>query len=269
MTESVVPAPDEHLTDGWEPDLPAQDTLVRQAVLAHASWPVAVAISSGRPWHRDEHWSGAWLGDRGAFTNMVMPTCPPKDPAALVAAFNALVPPYASYVLFDAWRTDLSAYGLTLIGHPPVMVRFAGPAPTSHPAAAEVREVFTADELAIAERIVVDGYPLPDVQPMSRGDVFGLTILEGQTRIWLGYLEGEPVAVAVAHHDSGVTLVQYVATLPAARGRGLGSAVTWAATLSEPDAPAMLVASDDGRGVYEQMGYHALERWSCWIRPAG
>ncbi len=266
MTESIVPAPDEHLIDGWEPDLPAGDSLVRQAVLAHASWPIAVAISSGRPWHRDDDWSGAWLGDRGAFTNMVIPTRPPRDPAALVAGFNALVPSHAAYVLFDAWRTDLSSYGLTLIGHPPVMVRFPGPRSEGSGPAVDVREVATTDELGIAERIVVEGYPLPDLQPLSRGDVFGLTILEGPTRIWLGYLDDAPVSVAVAHHHSGVVLVQYVATLPVARGRGLGAAVTWAATLSEPDAPAMLVASDDGRPVYERMGYHALERWSAWLR---
>ncbi|MGA9346961.1 MAG: hypothetical protein WBV37_17810 [Nocardioidaceae bacterium] len=268
MSDSILPASDEHLTDGWEPDLPATDSLVRQAVLAHASWPIAVAISSGRPWHRDDDWSGAWLGDRGEFTNMVMPTRPPRDPGALVAGFNALVPAHASYVLFDAWQTDLSPYGLRLLGHPPVMVRFPGPPPATSGRAADVREVITADELATAERIVVEGYPLPDVQPLSRGDVFGTTILEGPTRLWLGFLDDEPVSVAVAHHDSGVVLVQYVATLPQARGRGLGAAVTWAATLSEPESPAMLVASDDGRPVYERMGYHAIERWSAWLRLA-
>ncbi len=266
MAESVVPAPGTHLTDGWEPDLAADDTLVRQAVLAHASWPVAVAVSSGRPWHQDADWSGAWLGDRGTFTNMVMPTRPPEDPASLVAAFNDLVPSHASYVLFDAWRTDLAGCGLTLIGHPPIMVRFPGSSGAPGGGAVDVREVVTADDVAVAERIVVEGYPLPEMQPLSRGDVFGLTILEGPTRIWLGYLDDEPVAVSVAHHHAGVTLVQYVATLPVARGRGLGAAVTWAATVAEPDVPAMLVASDDGRPVYARMGYHALMRWSAWVR---
>ena len=47
----------------------------------------------------------------------------------------------------------------------------------------------------------------------------------------------------------------YVAALPAARGRGVGAAVTWAATLCQPELPAVLVASDDGRPVYERMGY--------------
>jgi hypothetical protein len=63
--------------------------------------------------------------------------------------------------------------------------------------------------------------------------------------------------------------VEYVAALPAARGQGAASAATWAATLSEPDLPAVLVASDDGRPLYERMGYVAIERWTVWVRPGG
>ena len=45
--------------------------------------------------------------------------------------------------------------------------------------------------------------------------------------------------------------------------------MTWAATLSQPDRPAVLIASDDGRPVYERMGYVAIERWTAWLRPPG
>jgi hypothetical protein len=51
-----------------------------------------------------------------------------------------------------------------------------------------------------------------------------------------------------------MTLVEYVAALPAARG--------------SPETPAALVASDDGRPTYERMGYVAIERWTAWLRPA-
>jgi predicted GNAT family acetyltransferase len=81
---------------------------------------------------------------------------------------------------------------------------------------------------------------------------------------WSG---GEPAAVATAHHHAGVTLIEAVATLPAARGRGAGAAVTWAATLSDPTRSAVLIASDDGRPIYERMGYRAIERWTVWLRP--
>lgn len=74
------------------------------------------------------------------------------------------------------------------------------------------------------------------------------------------------MAAALSH--AGLTLVEYVAVLPQGRGQGAGAAVTWAATLSEPEQPAVLIASDDGRPVYERMGYRAIERWTAWLRPA-
>lgn len=266
MSDALVPDPGEHLTDGWEPDLAADDTLVRQAVRVHASWPVALASSSGRPWHRDENWAGAWIGDRGAFTNFVVPTRPPKDPDALTDDVSVLIPPHVPYALVDAWQTNYSDAGLTLIGHPPLMVRFPAPGPATLPPGVEVREVQDGEALARAESILVEGYPMPDLQPLTPGDFFGPSILDGPTRVWIGYVDGSPAAVAAAHHASGVTLVEFVAALPAARGRGAGGAVTWAATLSEPGAPALLVASDEGRPVYTRMGYHAIERWSAWLR---
>ncbi|MEQ7009927.1 GNAT family N-acetyltransferase [Actinopolymorpha sp. B17G11] len=89
------------------------------------------------------------------------------------------------------------------------------------------------------------------------------------TRVWLATVDGEPAAVAAAHQHAGVTMVEYVATLPRARGRGAAAAVTWAASLCEPTQPAVLLASDDGRPVYERMGYLAIERWTAWLHPGG
>ena len=126
-------------------------------------------------------------------------------------------------------------------------------------------EVHAAATLAVAERVLIGGYPMPGADP---GNVLRSGLLNGATREWLGYVDGEPASVAAARQAAGATLVEYVATLPAARGRGAGAAVTWAATLADPDRPAVLIASDDGRPAYERMGYVALERWTAWLRPA-
>jgi GNAT superfamily N-acetyltransferase len=268
MTDSVVPDPEEHLADGWEPETPADDTLIRQAVEVHASWPVAVAASTGRPARRTDDWAAAWIGDRGALTNVGVVTRPMTDPSAVIAGIGEVIPAHVPFLLVDPWPGELAAHGLTSIGHPPLMVRFPGPGPDTTPTGVEVREVADAASLALAERILVEGYPMPEMQPLSPGDLFGPGLLDGTTQVWLGYVDGEPMSVAAAHHTANATLVEYVATLPAARGRGAGSAVTWAATLSQPDASAMLLASDDGRPVYERMGYQALIRWSAWLRPA-
>jgi hypothetical protein len=53
--------------------------------------------------------------------------------------------------------------------------------------------------------------------------------------------------------------------LESARGKGFGAAITWAATLADSTMPAMLVASDLGRPVYERMGYVVLDRWTFLV----
>ena len=268
MTESILPAEGEHLTNGWEPDLPPEDTMKRRAVLVHASMPVARAASLDRPWRRTDRWAGARIADGGgALVNPVVLTQPVSDDGAagLVAEVGELIPPDTSYFLLSPWSTpDLAPHGLALLGHPPLMLRLPAPAPRPVPRDVEVREVLDADGLAVAERILIDGYPMPGATP---GSVLAPGLLGGPTRVWVGYVEGEPASVAEAHVAAGATLVEYVAALRAARGRGAGAAVTWAATLAEPDLPAVLIASDDGRPTYERMGYLALERWTAWLRP--
>jgi predicted GNAT family acetyltransferase len=74
------------------------------------------------------------------------------------------------------------------------------------------------------------------------------------------------VSVAAAHVGEAVVNVEWVATLPDARGKGYGAAVTWAATLARPSLPAVLISSDDGRTVYERMGYLPIVRFTLWFR---
>lgn len=271
MATSLLPSEGEHLSTGWESDLPPGDTLVRQAVLAHASWATTLARNVGRPWRTTATWAAGRVGDRGAMTNWVVLTRPLHDPTTVLAEVAELLPIDVPYLLVSAWPTaDLRVYDLALVGHPPLMVHF--PTATAGTAVGpatdlDVREVRDDSELELAEQVLVEAYPLPEMQPLHPGDLYGPGLLDSSTRVWLAWDGDTPVATATAHAHAGVVLVESVATLAQARGLGGGAAVTWAATRADPDAPALLIASDEGRPVYERLGYRALERWTVWLQP--
>ena len=92
------------------------------------------------------------------------------------------------------------------------------------------------------------------------------SLLGGPHRFWLGYRDGELAAVSAAYLGHGVVDVEMVATLEGHRGHGIGEAVTWAATLADPERPAVLIASDLGRPIYQRMGYLPIARWTLWYR---
>jgi hypothetical protein len=264
---SMLPDEDEHLTTGWEPDLDPADSIVRRAVLAHASWAVAQASNIGRPWQDGPRWAGGHAGDRGAMTNWVVVKQPLLNLGQVIEEVNALLPSDVPYLLVSPWPTpDLTPHGLGLVGHPPLMFRAASPASESPPAGLELRWVGDAAALADAERVLVDGYPLPELQPFTPGTLYAPPLLQTPTRVVVAYDDGVPIATATAHSAAGITLVEGVAVMPSGRGKGAGAAVTAAATTAFPAQPAVLIASDDGQPVYERLGYLRLERWTAWIR---
>ncbi len=267
MASSILPPEGESLATGWEPDLPPTDSLVRQAVLAHASWATDTARRAGKPWYDGDAWAGGFLGDRGTLTNLVVQK-QPMDPAEVIAGVVRHLPNNVPYLFLSPWPTrDLREHGLALAGHPPLMLRF--PDATTIPPVTdlEIREVTDEASLADAERVLIEGYPLPELQPFQPGAIYDATFLGGPSTVWVGYDDAVPLATATAHHAAGLTIVENVAVMPAARGRSAGAALTWTATTHHPTHPAALIASDAGQPTYSRLTYHPLERWTLWLRP--
>ena len=129
----------------------------------------------------------------------------------------------------------------------------------------EIREVTTGDELREWERTLIQGYPVPDMDAAAVPTLFPASYLGGASHAFLGLVDGVPVATASSHVAAGVNHVEFVATVAAHRGRGIGAALTWAAGRADPALPAVLISSDHGRGVYQALGYLPVVRWTLWL----
>jgi hypothetical protein len=265
---SMLPDEGEYLTTGWEPELEPADSLVRQAVLAHVSWARVIATAA-RGSAVDQPGWGAGRTNRGSpMLNWVVIKRPPTDFAAVLAEVAAWMADGGPYLVVCPFPTpDLSEFGVALLGHPPLMLRPTGDARAPE-TPLDVRRAASAEECAAAERVLIEGYPLPELDQLPPGDFYRRELLEGSTQVFVAYDGPTAVATAAAHSAAGITVVENVAALSAARGRGAGAAVTWAATRAWPDQPAMLIASDDGQPVYERLGYLRLVRWTVWMHPS-
>lgn len=98
----------------------------------------------------------------------------------------------------------------------------------------------------------------------------GVLQSSGRT-LYVGELDGGPVATAVRGSGFGIAGIGGVSTVPAARRRGIGAAITWRAALdglAEGCDASFLQASEMGYGVYARMGYRHVVDFQVW-HPAG
>jgi hypothetical protein len=170
------------------------------------------------------------------------------------------------FMLFSAWPTpNLRGLDFGLVGHPPMMLRPAGTYELSPPDGLEIRRVDDAASAEDWEYVMVHGYPVPEVQPFAPGCILPEAALAADGwRHYLGVLDGKPVATGSAYVDPQHIHVEFISALDDVRGRGIGAALTAAATTTETDRPAMLIASDAGKATYDRMGYQTLSRFTLW-----
>jgi len=256
-----------HLTHGWEPELGDDDSLLRRFTLATAERSETMTRAVGGRVRRTDTYSATDPKSPIMFDNAIVLLQPPAyiDLRAEVAEALAWYPPDRHVVLFSPFPTpDLAPAGLSLMGHPPLMYRPAGGTAPPPPTGLSIRRVTTEDDLARFVTTIVEAYPMPGGESSGLADPH---VLEPALHFFVGEIGGATVATAGARVGHGVNDVEWVSTRAEHRRRGIGAALTWAATLADPSLPAVLIASDDGQGVYEAMGYVRIVRLTLWHRP--
>lgn len=115
------------------------------------------------------------------------------------------------------------------------------------------------------------GMPLSAVEPELAAMAHDSLGDDAASHYYLARLHGEPVATSALMPAAGVAGIFAVSTIEAARGRGIGTAVTLAPLLdarSRGYYVGVLHASEMGYPVYARMGFSEQFRYHsyCW-RP--
>jgi GNAT superfamily N-acetyltransferase len=168
----------------------------------------------------------------------------------------------------DALRPTLEAMGLPMDdGTLPGMALH--PIPPELPAAAEGLDIrVIADASGLRDHAIAAGvgFGLPEAMAVAfMGEE--LWARPGAT-VYVGYADGEPVATGFGVRSGRTIGVFTIATVPAARGRGFGAAMTGRVVADGAAAGcdvATLQASAMGRPIYERMGFRLVQEYDIYL----
>ena len=126
------------------------------------------------------------------------------------------------------------------------------------PAGFRLERVKGKERLEAYVRLLIPAYqaPISMVEPFIR--MIEYADLGDRFRHYIGHIDGKPVATSSVLLASGVAGLYNVATLPNARGKGVGAYMSSAPLLEAREdgyCISILQASKMGRPVYERLGF--------------
>jgi GNAT superfamily N-acetyltransferase len=173
----------------------------------------------------------------------------------------------------DDLRTACVQAGLATVGGPvPEMLRRRRLPDLEPPEGVELRLV--DDEAGVRDAVAVNGraYATYGMPPEAMADLFdapAALLNDRAAHVVVARRAAEPIATAMVYESDGVAGVQWVGTVPDARGGGLGALVTmWVTNLAfdRGASSVNLQASPMGEPVYLRLGYETIYHYSEYVR---
>jgi ribosomal protein S18 acetylase RimI-like enzyme len=171
----------------------------------------------------------------------------------------------------------LVTHGLTFDqGAPGMAVDLLELREASMPSGLTIKRVDNANVLREFVHSAAIGFGLPEPSESICFDLFAGLGFDLPLNNYVGYLSGEPVATAEMFLGAGVAGIYWVSTVPEARQRGIGSAMTWAPLRQACEMGyqiGILHSSDQGIDVYRKLGFVEKCRmghyvWNCEINSS-
>jgi len=125
----------------------------------------------------------------------------------------------------------------------------------------EIRSVDDEESLRKWAEVFINGYGLPPNWESIAFDLWMQLGLDFPIRNYLGYLNGKPVSTSTVFYGGGAAGIYCVATLPEARGKGIGAAITLKPLQDAREKGyriGVLQSSDMGFNVYKKLGFRHL-----------
>ena len=157
------------------------------------------------------------------------------------------------------WGRQLQAHGFSYFADLPGMAMelVALPEKVPAPDGLKFQLVEDAETMRTFVNTFIPGYGLPPEFESPMYDLMQAT-LHGAMISYLATIDEQPVATAVVVLDAGVAGLYNIATLPAWRGRGIGTAITLHAALQARQQGyrvGILQSSELGYKVYQRLGF--------------
>lgn len=125
----------------------------------------------------------------------------------------------------------------------------------------EIHGVDDEESMHTWANVFVDGYGWPSAWESIAFNLWMQLGLDLPIRNYLGSLNGEPACTSTVFYGGGAVGIYCVATLPAARGKGLGAAITLQPLQEAREMGyriAVLQSSELGFNVYQRLGFRHL-----------
>jgi GNAT superfamily N-acetyltransferase len=155
-------------------------------------------------------------------------------------------------------QTELGAPGMVADLH-----RMNEAALLTVPTGFVIAEVATEAALLDFKRVFLESYEIADWAGQGWVDATkAIGIGKTPWRIYVGYLDGVPVATNILFTGAGVASVYGVGTVSAARGMGIGAAITLKPLLAARDMGyhhAVLFSTEMGASIYQRIGFRMTE----------
>jgi len=161
------------------------------------------------------------------------------------------------------WKPALSRHGFGYSNDTPGMALDLHEMDESLPGVdgLEIRVAGDAASIRTWTSVFVKGYGLPSAWESSTFELWMQLGLELPIRNYLGYLNGKPVSTCTLFFGGGAAGIYCVSTLPEARGRGVGAAITLQPLQEAREMGyrvGVLQSSEMGFNVYKKLGFRHL-----------